>query len=123
MILVAGTPSDHRTVMTMDSKMVPTYQVILSISASHELSAGEIEATAESLLDCLHRRAPFVALGPVATANEDERAIEIACTVMAKSPEELHEKVGSLVEIMLEDANAFEYRASSTEKLSELALA
>lgn len=102
---------------------VPAYQVHLSISARRELEPGELEATAESVLDCLYRRAPFVALGLVVSANEDHRDIEVGCTVTAGGPEELHEKVGNLIEIMLEDANAFEYRASSTEKLSEFALA
>jgi hypothetical protein len=105
------------------TKTVPAYQVVLSVSASRDLATGELEATAEALVDCLHRRAPFVALGPAAAASQDEHVIEIECTVTAESPEELHAKVGSLFELMLEEANAFEYFSSSTEKLNELALA
>jgi|SRR5579862_935776 len=105
----------------MKTTMLPTYQVLSSIWANHELADGELEATMEAVLDALHRHATFVALGPVVTANEGERVIEVECSVMAERPEDIHEKVGRITQIMLDAANAFEYRGSTTVKLSEYA--
>lgn len=99
------------------------FQVILRIYAQDEPLPGEVEATAEVVREAVVRDAAAFAAGPVVAATFTETPeLELECTVEG-TPEDVHEKTAHILLIMLEAANGFEYRGSTTERLPEPVLA
>ena len=99
---------------------MPTYEVELSIIAasSYNLEEGEIDATADVVLEAVRASTAFIALGAVVSLDLEAESIELFCNVSAESPDDLHAKVARISDVMLEAANGFEYRASATQRLN-----
>ena len=99
-----------------------SFSVILRLSAQDEAAPGVLEATAEAILEALHRDAPFVAIGPVMSVDLVKRIVEAECTVYAV-PEDLHVQINRIMQVMLDAAESFEYQGSSTERIESAVLA
>ncbi len=96
---------------------MPAYQVILNIVANDPTDSGELDATAEAVLEGVLRDTAFVALGPVVSVDHAQGVIELECTISSESSEDVHEKMARITHAMLEAANSFEYQGSTAKKL------
>lgn len=98
---------------------MPCFEVELSIAPNAEASIedGELEATADVVLEAVRSKAAFLALGAVVSLDLSTNAIEVFCNVAAETPDDLHAKVAKIFDVMLESANDFEYQSSSTQRL------
>jgi hypothetical protein len=97
---------------------MPTYDANLSITASagENVAEDELEATAEAVLEAVRREAAFVALGAVVSLDLTTGSIELFCNVMGDNPDELHNKLARIFDVMLNAANRFEYQSSATQR-------
>lgn len=97
---------------------VPAYEVMLSIAPlpGETVEDGELEATAEEVLEAVRTEAAFVALGAVVSIDLSTASIEVFCNVTGDNPDELHNKVARVMDVMLNAANRFEYRSSATQR-------
>jgi hypothetical protein len=103
----------------MSGNVTPVYDVNLSITPSAdsgEVDDAELEATAEEVIEAVRAQAAFVALGAVVSLNLIAPGIDLFCEVMAENPDELHNKVARVFDVMLQAANGFQYSASATQR-------
>jgi len=77
---------------------------------------GELEATAEAVLEAVRSEAAFVAFGAVVSLDLERASIELFCSVCGENPDEIHNKVARIVDVMLAAANRFEYESSATQR-------
>ena len=99
-----------------DMAEIPTYEVNLSITpaAGENIDGDELEATAEAVLEAVRSEAAFVALGAVVSLDLATSSIHLFCNVCADNPDDLHNRVARISDVMLNAANRFEYRSSAT---------
>jgi len=99
------------------------FEITIRVASVTPIASDELEEIAERCLETLHKRAPFDAFGPVVSADLAGSAIEVDCSVAADTPEQLHEKVGHLGQLLLDSVESFEYQSSTTARRREPALA
>ena len=94
------------------------YEVNLSIAAAPDAAVddGELEATAEEVLEAVRTQTAFVALGAVVSIDLETTSIDLFCNITGDNPDELHNKVARIFDVMLGAANGFEYRSSATQR-------
>lgn len=95
-----------------------SFQVVLRIHAEDDVVEGELEATAEAVLERVMAEAAFVALGPVMCVDFTENAVEVEFTVATESADQMHQKVRRVSEVVLAAANDFEFQGSTTSRLA-----
>ena len=94
------------------------YDVSLSITLAEgqTVDDAELEATAGEVLETVRTQAAFVALGAVVSLDLATRSIDLFCNITGDNPDELHNKVARIFDVMLDSANRFEYRSSATQR-------
>jgi hypothetical protein len=97
---------------------MPAYEVNLSITPQpgETVEDVELEATAEAVLEAVRKEAAFVALGAVVSLDLTTSSIELFCNVTGDNPDEIHNKVARIFDVMLDAANRFEYQSSATQR-------
>ena len=63
-------------------------QVVTEFVRNTPLEPDMLDQLADACLDALHREAPFVALGPVASVDYERCAVEIECTIQSEAADD-----------------------------------
>ncbi|MHB8468583.1 MAG: hypothetical protein ACYDCH_02340 [Gaiellaceae bacterium] len=102
----------------MTSETMAMYEVNLSITAAEgeTVDDGELEATAEEVIEAARTQAAFVALGAVVSVDLVTGSIDLFCNITGENPDDLHSKVARIFDVMLDAANRFEYRSSAMQR-------
>jgi hypothetical protein len=99
----------------MDSYPAPApveFQTVLRLVVADGIDEAEMERIAEGSLGVLQDEAGGLALGPVASADLDQRTVELEMTIEAPSDAELHQKM-SLILAALERGVPLRLREST----------
>ena len=101
----------------MDATSCFAVELSIRPDADTTLEEGELEATADAVLEAVRQKAAFIAVGAVISLELTSDTIELYCNVAADGPDQLHVQVARISDVMLEAANEFEYASGTTTRL------